>query len=153
MQSEKLRGSLTGIVLCNVIYISADSGGFSDVVVEIERASRKKAYMGGYRHKKTGVEFHHASAQTVQKQRPVSAVEKFCRDTQTVQLRHQVQQTFNNMATQMTKIGVYVSNMEDKLVVPGHYTTAEEHHQYILKKVWISDFSWLLLLLWSWNMT
>lgn len=135
MQSEKLRGSLTGIVLCNVIYISADSGGFSDVVVEIERASRKKAYMGGYRHKKTGVEFHHASAQTVQKQRPVSAVEKFCRDTQTVQLRHQVQQTFNNMATQMTKIGVYVSNMEDKLVVPGHYTTAEEHHQYILKKV------------------
>ena len=57
------------------------------------------------------------------------------RDTQTVQQRHQVQQTTNAMSTQMTKIGVYVSNMEDKLVVPGQYTTAAEHNSKMLENV------------------
>ncbi len=50
-----------------------------DVVVEIERATRKKPFLGGYRHKNTGVEYHHASVQTIAKPRPQSATEKFCR--------------------------------------------------------------------------
>ena len=57
------------------------------------------------------------------------------RDTQTVQQRHQVQQTTNAMSTQMTKIGVYVSNMEDILVAPGKYTTAAEHQEKRLENV------------------
>ena len=50
-----------------------------DVVVEIERATRKKPFLGGYKHKKNGVEYHHASAQTMQKTRPPPNVERFCR--------------------------------------------------------------------------
>ena len=61
------------------------------------------------------------------------------RDTQTVQQRHQVQQTTNAMSTQMTKIGVYVSNMEDKLVAPGKYTTAAEHQEKRLENVRLSS--------------
>ena len=57
------------------------------------------------------------------------------RDTQTVQQRHQVQQTTNAMSTQMTKIGVYVSNMEDKLMAPGRYTTAADHQKRRLENV------------------
>ncbi len=39
------------------------------------------------------------------------------------------------MSTQMTGIGVYVSNMADKLLVPGKYTTAAEHQTNILEHV------------------
>ena len=113
----------------------AEEGAYREVVVEIERTLRKKPFLGGYRHKQTGVEFHHASAQTTQKSRPPSNVEKFCRDTQTFQQRHVPQQTTNDMSTQMTKIGVFVSNMTDKLVVPGKYTTADEHKSKLLEKV------------------
>ena len=105
------------------------------MVVEIERTTRKKPYLGGYRHKKTSVEYHHASAQTMQKPRPPSLIDRYCRDTQTVEQRHRVQQTTNETSTQMTKIGVFVSNSEDKLVQPQRYTTADEHHDMILRKV------------------
>ena len=103
--------------------------------MEIERATRKKPYLGGYRHKKTGVLYHHATAQTIKKQPPPSQIPKNCRDTQTVQQRHRVQQTTNDISTQMTGIGVFVSNMEDKLLVPGKYTTADEHKSMLLRKV------------------
>ena len=56
-----------------------DDGTMQDVVVEIERVLRKKPFLGGYRHKKTGVEYHHASAQTMAKQKPQSNTEKYCR--------------------------------------------------------------------------
>ena len=112
-----------------------DENQSKDVVVEIERATRKKPYLGGYRHKKTGVLYHHATAQTIKKQPPPSQIPKNCRDTQTVQQRHRVQQTTNDTSTQMTGIGVFVSNMEDKLLVPGKYTTADEHKSMLLRKV------------------
>lgn len=111
-----------------------------DVVVEIERTTRNKPFLGGYRHKQHGVEYHHASAQTMQKPRPPGGVELFCRDTQTVEEKHVDQQTFNDMATQMTKIGVYVSNVTDKLIVPGPYTTAETHRTNIWARVRIPIF-------------
>ncbi|XP_046580375.1 IQ and ubiquitin-like domain-containing protein [Haliotis rubra] len=112
-----------------------DDGDPRDIVVEIERATKKKPFLGGFRHKTTGVEYHNASAQTVTKPRPVSNIERFCRDTQTVQQHHQRQQTTNDTSTQMTKIGVYVSNMPDKLLIPGQYTTADDHLAMLLRKI------------------
>ena len=44
-----------------------DEVTLNDIVVEIERCTLKKPFLGGYRHKETGVEFHHASAQTNKK--------------------------------------------------------------------------------------
>lgn len=35
----------------------------------------------------------------------------------------------------MTKIGLYVSNVTDKLVTPGKYLTAEEYHKRRLEAV------------------
>ncbi|WAR27195.1 IQUB-like protein [Mya arenaria] len=104
-------------------------------VVEIERTTRKKPFLGGYRHKKSSVEYHHASAQTMQKPRPPPPFERFCRDTQTVEQKHRPQQTTNEMSTQMTGIGVFVSNREDKLLRPKQYTTADEYHLMILNRV------------------
>ena len=71
----------------------------------------------------------------MQKPRPPSGIEKYCRDTQTVEQLHRVQQTTNDTSTQMTGIGVYVSNMQDKLLTPQKYTTADEHLKMILSRV------------------
>lgn len=117
------------------VRVQTEEGIYKDVVVEIERATRKKPYLGGYKHKKTSIEYHNASAQTMKKTPPPSNIPKHCRDTQTVEQRHRIQQTFNDTSTQMTKIGVYVSNMPDKLMTPGKYTTADEFHFSILMKV------------------
>uniref|UniRef100_W5NFY4 IQ motif and ubiquitin domain containing n=1 Tax=Lepisosteus oculatus TaxID=7918 RepID=W5NFY4_LEPOC len=105
------------------------------VVVEIERATHRKPFLGGYRHKLTGAEFHHAAVQTLPKKRPDRSVEQYCRDTQTVVQKSQCQQATNSTSTQMTKIGCYVSNAKDKLLIPKTYVTAEEYHAKRLKAV------------------
>lgn len=51
-------------------------------MVEIERATQGKAFLGGYRHKLTKTEYHHAAIQTVPKKRPDRGIEMFSRDTQ-----------------------------------------------------------------------
>ena len=116
-------------------FLTTDGEAARDVVVEIERATRKKPFIGGYRHKMSGIEFHHASAQTLKKQPAPSTIPKFCRDTQTCEQKHRVQQTTNDMSTQMSKIGVFVSNVPDKMMTPGKYTTADDHLNMILQKV------------------
>ena len=103
--------------------------------MEIERSMQHKPFLGGYRHRNTGAEFFHASAQTRPKSRKDSGIEKNCRETQTVQNRNVRQQSKIDTSTQMTMIGCYVSNMTDKLMVPGKYQTAEEYHDIRLKKV------------------
>ncbi|XP_002734642.2 IQ motif and ubiquitin-like domain-containing protein [Saccoglossus kowalevskii] len=117
------------------VRVQKDDGSVEDVVVEIERARRRKPYLGGYRHRLTALEYHHASAQTRPKIRPDNGIEKFCRDTQTVKESQQRQQTMTDTSTQMTGIGVFVTNMSDILVVPGKYTTADEHLAMIVKKI------------------
>ncbi|XP_071961222.1 IQ motif and ubiquitin-like domain-containing protein [Antedon mediterranea] len=117
------------------VKVLRDSGEFEDVVVEIERSVHRKPFIGGYRHRLNGIEYHHAAAQTRPKVKPDNGIEKFCRDTQTVREKNQRQQTHIDTSTQMTGIGCYVSNMTDKLLVPGKYQTADEYHEIILMKV------------------
>ncbi|XP_004418800.1 PREDICTED: IQ and ubiquitin-like domain-containing protein [Ceratotherium simum simum] len=107
---------------------------YQEVAVEIIKSDFHKPYLGGFRHKITGIEYHNAGTQTV----PKKILEKhnvLCRDTQTVFQRQKFQQTTNTTSTQMTKIGVYVSNMTDKLVIPGKYFSAEEYHAQRLEAV------------------
>ncbi|XP_043084759.1 IQ and ubiquitin-like domain-containing protein isoform X2 [Puntigrus tetrazona] len=119
----------------DVITVRVQTGSYQDVVVEIERATRGKAFLGGYRHRVTKAEYHHAAVQTRPKKRPDKGVEMFSRDAQTVVLKNQDQQCSKNASTQMTKIGCYVSNMEDKLITPGTYITAGEYHSKRLRAV------------------
>uniref|UniRef100_A0A9J7X0R6 IQ motif and ubiquitin domain containing n=1 Tax=Cyprinus carpio carpio TaxID=630221 RepID=A0A9J7X0R6_CYPCA len=117
------------------VRVQTDTDLYQDVVVEIERATRRKAFLGGYCHKVTKAEYHHAAVQTMPKKRPDRGVEMYSRDTQTVELKNQDQQCSKNASTQMTKIGCYVSNMEDKLITPGTYITAGEYHNKRLRAV------------------
>ncbi|XP_037692193.1 IQ and ubiquitin-like domain-containing protein isoform X2 [Choloepus didactylus] len=100
---------------------------YQDVSVQVVKSDFHKPFLGGFRHKITGIEYHNAGTQTVPKKVPEKQ-DIFCRDTQTVYQRKKLQQTTNTTSTQMTKIGVYVSNMTDKLVIPGRYFSEAEYH-------------------------
>uniref|UniRef100_A0A8C6FUE8 IQ motif and ubiquitin domain containing n=1 Tax=Moschus moschiferus TaxID=68415 RepID=A0A8C6FUE8_MOSMO len=100
---------------------------YQEVAVEMIKSDFHKPFLGGFRHKTTGIEYHNAGTQTVPKKIPEKP-NAFCRDTQTVFQKKKLQQTTNTTSTQMTKIGVYVSNITDKLVKPGKYFSAAEYH-------------------------
>ncbi|KAM3926857.1 IQ motif and ubiquitin-like domain-containing protein [Leptodactylus fuscus] len=121
----------------DVITVRVQTGdkSFQDIAVEIERLNYRKPYLGGYRHKVTGVVYHHAGTQTVPKKRPEKDTVVFCRDAQTVFEKNKSQQSRNTMATQMTKIGCYVANVSDRLIQPKKYVTADEFHARRLKAV------------------
>lgn len=117
------------------VKVQTDAATYQDVVVEIERLTFHKPYLGGYKHKLTGAEYHHAGTQTVPKKRPDREVEVFSRDTQTVIAKNKYQQSRNTTSTQMTKIGCYVANLTDKLIEPKQYVTADEYHARRLEAV------------------
>ncbi|XP_066447946.1 IQ motif and ubiquitin-like domain-containing protein [Eleutherodactylus coqui] len=121
----------------DVITVRVQTGdeAYQDIAVEIERLNYRKPYLGGYQHKVTGVVFHHAGTQTVPKKIPEKDIARFCRDTQTVFEKKKPQQSRNTMATQMTKIGCYVTNITDRLIEPKKYVTADEFHARRLKAV------------------
>lgn len=45
-----------------------------EVLVRVEKFKGKKPFLGGYKHRLSGVEYHHASAQTLPKAKPDSEV-------------------------------------------------------------------------------
>ncbi|CAK6434275.1 unnamed protein product [Pipistrellus nathusii] len=117
-----------------VVRIQTGINQYQCIAVEIIKSDFHKPFLGGFRHKLTGIEYHNAGTQTVPKRIPGKG-NLFCRDTQTVFQRKKLQQTTNTTSTQMTKIGVYVSNMTDKLLKPGKYFTAREYHARRLNAV------------------
>lgn len=64
---------------------------YGDIVVEIDRQAGKKPFLGGFRHKLTGQEFHHAAAQTFQQMRAPLTVERFTRDAQVINIHLHMQ--------------------------------------------------------------
>nr|XP_057942926.1 IQ and ubiquitin-like domain-containing protein isoform X2 [Doryrhamphus excisus] len=117
------------------VSLQTDDGVLQDVPVEIERPQQEKAFLGGYRHKLTGAEYHHATAQTRPRRRPDRGVVVFSRETQTAELVSETQQSAPSVTTQMTSVGCYISNLTDKLLSPGSYLTAEEYHNTRLNAV------------------
>nr|XP_002190741.4 IQ and ubiquitin-like domain-containing protein isoform X1 [Taeniopygia guttata]XP_030112500.3 IQ and ubiquitin-like domain-containing protein isoform X1 [Taeniopygia guttata]XP_030112523.3 IQ and ubiquitin-like domain-containing protein isoform X1 [Taeniopygia guttata]XP_030112532.3 IQ and ubiquitin-like domain-containing protein isoform X1 [Taeniopygia guttata] len=111
------------------VRVQTGSNSFQEVVVKVERPTYNKPFLGGFRNVSTGVELHNAGSQTKPKKRPDKGIQLFCRETQTVVEKNMQQQTRNTTSTQMTKTGLYVSNMTDKLITPGKYFTAEEYHK------------------------
>jgi len=97
------------------------------ITVEIVRPTTSKRFLGGYRSRQTGIEYHHVAVQTMPlRTEPDRSTYMFTRSTQTAAERHFAQQTSQTTSTQMTGIGVYVPNLTDKLLEPRRYVTAEE---------------------------
>ena len=117
------------------VNVNLDGNQFKELIVEIERSNTKKAYLGGYRNKFNGINYMNAASQTNRIQRPDNGIIKNCRDTQTILSNHIKLQTHQHMSTQMTKPGVFVSVVNDKLLTPRPYQTAAEREAIIVTNV------------------
>lgn len=117
------------------VHVELKNNQFKELIVEIERSSTKKPFLGGFKNKLSGKEFHNASSQTIKQLKINTDIQKFCRDTQTVVSTHIKLQTRQDMSTQMTKPGIFVSRVEDKLITPRPYQTADELYQIRVNSV------------------
>ncbi|CAF1071317.1 unnamed protein product [Brachionus calyciflorus] len=117
------------------VHIDLENNQYREIIVEIERSYTRKPFLGGYKNRQNGKEFLNASTQTNRIQKPDNGVVKFCRDTQTIVSNHIKLQTRQDMSTQMTKPGVFISRIEDKLLTPRPYQTADQRMQIIEKNV------------------
>lgn len=62
-------------------FVSLGIERYEEVAVEIVKSDFHKPFLGGFRHKVTGLEYHNAGTQTVPKKIPEKD-NLFCRDTQ-----------------------------------------------------------------------
>lgn len=100
----------------------------AELLVAIERATEGKPYMGGFRHRLSGVEYHHAATQTptLRKKPWEGRAPKLSRDTQTVEVITRSAQTLREASTQMERKDLFLDTRRDKVGVPGAYVTADE---------------------------
>ncbi|KAL0234819.1 hypothetical protein PCE1_001855 [Barthelona sp. PCE] len=81
----------------------------------------KKPFLGGYRDKRNGKEYHHAFTQTFKK---INMVQKFHRDTQTVHVVDVKQQCPREMSTQTIRRDLCMEG-NYRVVESGEYETAD----------------------------
>ena len=103
--------------------------------VPVERvAGAKKPFLGGYRSRKTKLEYHHACTQTDPPPRPDEPpVPKFHRETQTAVLQTRSQQAVREAGTQMPK-GHLVQEEGDEVLRPLPYFDSEQLAELCLEK-------------------
>jgi hypothetical protein len=82
------------------------------IQVNVERSGKRKLYLGGFRHRKTGLIYHHASSQTDFERRNKweGVTEKFTRETQTVKAATRSQQTTREGGTQMVRPDLHIDD-------------------------------------------
>jgi hypothetical protein len=106
-------------------------------------ASSGKRYLGGYRSRRTGLEYHHASSQT--RALPVAreGPEKFTREAQTQeQVTRSVQLTREGGNQMARKDHLYIDESRDTILVPRPYFTAQMHADLRLRKTIILKCYW-----------
>ena len=104
-------------------------------VVTLVIAFDKKPFIGGFRHKKTDVHYHHAVAQTDPLCKEERArCDKVSRDTQTRGITRTVQ-TVRECGTQMAHSGHIVSTDDDKVFYSRPYFTSQQvcHYSHVLR--------------------
>ncbi|XP_069999900.1 IQ motif and ubiquitin-like domain-containing protein [Penaeus vannamei] len=114
-----------------ITVIVAEAGvGEREVVVEVEWAGVRKPWLGGFRHKISGLHYHNATTQTQPPQRPKPA--QVTRGTQTVRTRPCGTQTCRNAHTQTTHLHPLLLTPTATLLTPMVFSPA---HRYDVSKV------------------
>jgi len=110
-----------------VIYAESGESYPRKVRINVQKATDRKLYLGGYRNKKTGQIYHHASTQTARRPRRdwESRPVRFHRDTQTHVRKSRSTQSMRETGTQMKRKDLYVDETRDKVIVAGEYFSSE----------------------------
>ncbi|XP_046988900.1 IQ and ubiquitin-like domain-containing protein [Schistocerca americana] len=110
------------------VRVQVEYGEFKEVRVIIVWKLAKKPFLGGFRHKETAVEYHHAFSQTQPfPQKPYK--QKNDRDTQTAWWRDEQQMTVCDRATQNYRRDYYIPWKGDVIKTAKEYVTAEEQER------------------------
>lgn len=91
--------------------------------VEVEKQSKMKPYIGGFRNNRSGVTYHHAFSQTDQgaNYHP----DKNERIVQTYQYKAKSTIMMREFGTQMEKTGLYIDTRKDKVLYPKPYFSSQ----------------------------
>ena len=108
-----------------VEFIVNDSKGNSkSVIIDLEKIKYKKPYYGGYVNKTNGTYYYHAYAQTDQYQN--EHIIKNERSAQTYEYRTLSTKMYREFGTQMSYVGLYVDDRQDKVKVAREYFDHEQ---------------------------
>eukprot|EP00996_Jenningsia_fusiforme_P006473 NODE_787_length_1904_cov_50.562803_g727_i0.p1 GENE.NODE_787_length_1904_cov_50.562803_g727_i0~~NODE_787_length_1904_cov_50.562803_g727_i0.p1 ORF type:complete len:403 (-),score=69.18 NODE_787_length_1904_cov_50.562803_g727_i0:185-1393(-) len=110
------------------------------VDVAIVKGFHHKQYMGGYRNKRNGTEYHHTVAQTDSRKRePKPKPPSFTRTTQTAGISRS-QQSRREGWTQMARPGLEIDESQDYTVIARKYFSATELHELrVIKTILIQS--------------
>jgi hypothetical protein len=116
---------------------------YHTISVEIEKFQGKKAYLGGFRHRKSEQIFHHATTQTYEtRARRHFLIPRSHRDTQTQVLVTKTQQTIRESGTQMARQDLRLDDTKDRLVFPRTYVDSHQrvcickNSVLLIQKMW-----------------
>merc|ERR1712155_145363 len=112
--------------LYHIVPCPLDDGTIKEVKVEIDHMFGEKQFLGGFRHKLTLKEYHHASSQTTKASSKVQKDAKMLvsRHIQTRPELDKEEQTCSEAGTQVARMGLYVLKEKDKVLpYSGHYVS------------------------------
>ncbi|GAB1865111.1 IQ and ubiquitin-like domain-containing protein [Camponotus japonicus] len=99
--------------------------------VEIEKQRILKPYLGGWRHKITGIEYINAASQTGPLSKQISWENTYSRAVQCVQTKDEATQSLHHCATQMWRHDCYIRNEEDTYMIVKPYKRYVEIQSYL----------------------
>lgn len=105
-------------------------------------AANGKTYLGGYRSKRTGLEYHHASAQTNPLPQQTTGPERFTREAQTQEQTTRSQQSMREGGTQMARKDLHLDNSNDRELVARVYFTSQQNADLRLRKTIVVQCYW-----------
>ncbi|XP_048512800.1 IQ and ubiquitin-like domain-containing protein [Athalia rosae] len=97
------------------------------IVVEVENRAIKKPYLGGWRHKLTGVKYLNAYSQTGPRKKAVPWDSQCTRPVQTVETKTRFTETSVHRGTQMSRTDCYIPNVSDKYMTAKRYESHDEN--------------------------
>ena len=103
------------------------------VAIDVSKKT-KKPYLGGYRDKRDGLVYHHATTNTERRRRMEDPDRLLTRETQTFIMATHTVQSSRECGTQMKRNGLLLDEGGDRVMTPGRYVTSEEHAALVLQK-------------------
>mmetsp|Transcript_13719 Transcript_13719/g.39143 ORF Transcript_13719/g.39143 Transcript_13719/m.39143 type:complete len:542 (-) Transcript_13719:104-1729(-) len=105
------------------------------VTVHVQRPVMEKPYLGGFRNKKNGTQYHHAITQTAPTQKKELHTIRFHREVQTYEYRTRSTQCKKENGTQMPKVGLYIDTTKDVVITPKRpYFSSADKAALMLEK-------------------
>jgi len=105
------------------------------ITVHVQRPVIEKPYLGGYRNKEHGANYHHAVTQTAPLQKKEVHAIRFHREVQTYEYRTRSTQCKKENGTQMSKAGLYIDTNKDVELSPRRpYFSSADKAALVLEK-------------------